>query len=186
MLEYLYRHHRHLVLRSTSAGMLLRRVNTKPTDRHQKRHKEVSQRALPPGSRSPPDPGRRCQASGEATVSTISRSRTTSEPPNLGRVRTFCTVSRRPAGPHAPPTRRVRLRSRWRSRYGDANAGRLARKGEDFRAALTYSSYRGTAEGVMLPLPKLSGAGQNPSRPSVTAGQPHPSIAWCTYTRRPP
>jgi hypothetical protein len=27
----------------------------------------------------------------------------------------------------------------------------------------------------LLPLPILSGAGQNPSRPSVTAGQPHPS-----------
>jgi hypothetical protein len=25
----------------------------------------------------------------------------------------------------------------------------------------------------MLPLSRLSGAGQNPSRPSVTAGQPH-------------
>ena len=28
------------------------------------------------------------------------------------RVRTFCTVSRRPAGPLAPPTRRPGLRSR--------------------------------------------------------------------------
>ena len=27
----------------------------------------------------------------------------------------------------------------------------------------------------LLPLPQLSGAGQNPSRPSVTAGQPRPS-----------
>jgi hypothetical protein len=26
----------------------------------------------------------------------------------------------------------------------------------------------------MLPLPRLSGAGQNPSRPSVAVGQPHP------------
>jgi len=32
----------------------------------------------------------------------------------------------------APP-RRARLRSRWRSRYGGANAGRLARKAEDPR-----------------------------------------------------
>ena len=46
------------------------------------------------------------------------------------RVRTFCTVSRRPAGPLAPPPRRARLRSRCRSRYGGANAGRLARKHE--------------------------------------------------------
>ena len=36
--------------------------------------------------------------------------------------------SRRPAGPLAPPPRRARLRSRWRSRYGGTNAGRLARK----------------------------------------------------------
>ena len=43
-------------------------------------------------------------------------------------VRTFCTVSRRPAGPLAPPTRRARRCSRWRSRSGGANAGRLARK----------------------------------------------------------
>jgi hypothetical protein len=38
----------------------------------------------------------------------------------VGRVRTFCTVSRRPAGPLAPPPRHARLRSRWRSRYGGA------------------------------------------------------------------
>ena len=31
------------------------------------------------------------------------------------------------SGPLAPPTRRARLRSRWRSRYGGASAGRLAR-----------------------------------------------------------
>jgi hypothetical protein len=30
-------------------------------------------------------------------------------------------------------------------------------------------------EPSLLPLPGLSGAGQNLSRPSVTAGQPHPS-----------
>jgi len=29
--------------------------------------------------------------------------------------------------------------------------------------------------GVPAPAAGLSGAGQNPSRPSVTAGQPHPS-----------
>ncbi len=45
-------------------------------------------------------------------------------------VRTFCTSSRRPAGPLAPPTRRARLRSRWRSRYGGASAGWLAQKAE--------------------------------------------------------
>ena len=30
------------------------------------------------------------------------------------------------------------------------------------------------AEASLLPPAELSGAGQNPSRPSVTAGQPHP------------
>ena len=44
-----------------------------------------------------------------------------------------------------------------------------------YAGRLTYSKshrYSGTS---LLPLPGLSGAGQNPSRPSVTAGQPHPS-----------
>jgi hypothetical protein len=36
----------------------------------------------------------------------------------------------RSAGPLAPPPRCAHLRSRWRSRYGGANAGRLARKTE--------------------------------------------------------
>jgi len=52
------------------------------------------------------------------------------------RVRSFCTSSRRPAGPLAPPPRRARLRSRWRSRYVGANAGRLARKRQDARTAI--------------------------------------------------
>ena len=39
-------------------------------------------------------------------------------------------ASRRPAGPLAPPTRRARRCSRWRSRSGGADAGRLARKSE--------------------------------------------------------
>jgi len=38
----------------------------------------------------------------------------------------------------------------------------------------TYSEFT-CAGSSLLPLPGLSGAGQNPSRPSVTAGQPHPS-----------
>jgi hypothetical protein len=37
-------------------------------------------------------------------------------------------------GPLAPPTRRTRLRSRWRSRLGGADAGRLAREPEDWAA----------------------------------------------------
>ena len=55
-------------------------------------------------------------------------------------MRTFCTFSRRPAGPLAPPPRRARLRSRWRSRYGGASAGRLARKPKIPGAAVTGSS----------------------------------------------
>jgi hypothetical protein len=92
------------------------------------------------------------------------------------RVRTFCTVSRRPAGPHAPPTQRARLRSRWRSRYGGANAGRLARKAHN-AGPLDTASLTCAGGASLLPLPGLSVAGQNLSRPSVTAGQPHPS-SW--------
>jgi hypothetical protein len=58
------------------------------------------------------------------------------------RVRTFCTVSRRPSGPLAPPPRHARLRSRWRSRYGGANAGRLARRAGDFRAAVDRREFQ--------------------------------------------
>ncbi len=90
-------------------------------------------------------------------------------------VRTSCTISRRPPGPLAPPPRRARLRSRCRSRYGGANAGRLARKTQNAGPLLTYSSCRAfNRRGVHSPAAELSKAGQNPSRPSVTAGQPHP------------
>ena len=90
-------------------------------------------------------------------------------------VRTSCTISRRPAGPLAPPPRRARLRSRWRCRYGGANAGRLARRAGDFRAALDRQQLPGAQpRGVHAPAAELSKAGQNPSRPSVTAGQPQP------------
>jgi hypothetical protein len=70
----------------------------------------------------------------------------TAHGPDLGRVQTFCTVSRRPAGPLAPPPRRTRLRSRWRSRYGGANAGRLARK-HGTRAAIDLQKSLGSAVG---------------------------------------
>ena len=40
---------------------------------------------------------------------------------------------------------------------------------------LTYSEFHLCRWASLLPLPRLSGAGQNPSRPSVTAGQSHPS-----------
>ena len=90
-------------------------------------------------------------------------------------VRTFCTVSRRPAGPHAPPTRRARLRSRWRSRYGGANPGRLARKSVeagplDIREVSSVRVGRPCSRCRDCP-----GPDRTPSRPSVTAGQPHPS-----------
>ena len=65
-------------------------------------------------------------------------------------MRTFCTVSRRPAGPLAPPTRRARLRSRWRSRSGGANAGRLARKDETSGRS-TYSKFHLCRRGVPAP-----------------------------------
>ena len=80
-----------------------------------------------------------------------------------------------PTGPLAPPTRRARLRSRWRSRYGGASAGRLARRTGDFRAAVDRQQLPGAQpQGVHAPAAELSKAGQNPSRPSVTAGQPQP------------
>ena len=47
---------------------------------------------------------------------------------------------------------------------------------ETFGPPLTGSSYRELSRGgVHAPAAELSKAGQNPSRPSVTAGQPHPS-----------
>jgi len=88
-------------------------------------------------------------------------------------VRTFCTVSRRPrraarAAATAPrPSLTLTLRS------GRANAGRLARKTNTGRS--TRSKFTCARGGVPAPAAGLSGAGQNPSRPSVTAGQPHPS-----------
>ena len=70
-------------------------------------------------------------------------------------VRTFCTVSRRPAGPHAPPPRRARLRSRCRSRYGGANAGRLARKRESHGPPSTTNVQQspGSTAGSGVPAP---------------------------------
>ena len=51
--------------------------------------------------------------------------------------------------------------------------GRLARKSRK-PGRLTYSKLHRRRQGTsLLPLPELSGASQNPSRPSVTAGQPH-------------
>jgi hypothetical protein len=116
-----------------------------------------------------------CNASSEVTAAHIKRSRAERAERLASPVRTFCTVSRRPTGPLAPPTRRARLRSHWRSRYGGANAGWLARKAETFGPPMTYSSYPGVRpRGVHAPAAELSKTGQNPSRPSVTAGQPHP------------
>jgi hypothetical protein len=69
-------------------------------------------------------------ASVEATVSAISRSRTLLSSALLSsasREDYLYGFQGGPAGPLVPPTRRARLRSR----YGGANAGRLARKAED-------------------------------------------------------
>ena len=91
-------------------------------------------------------------------------------------VRTFCTYSRRPAGPLAPPASArspslplaLPLRRRQRRSAG-ATSG-------DFRAAMGVRQLLGrSAAGVHASAAELSKAGQNPSRPSVTAGQPHPS-----------
>jgi hypothetical protein len=60
-------------------------------------------------------------------------------------VRTFCTVQGGPAGPRAPPTRRARRRSR----YGGANAGRLARKHKPGR--LRYSKFHLCRQAVPAP-----------------------------------
>ena len=51
-----------------------------------------------------------------------------------------------PTGPLAPPPRRPGLRSRCRSRYGRANAGRLARRAEDFGTAINRESPRAAAD----------------------------------------
>ena len=58
---------------------------------------------------------RECQASNGADVESIKRDSAPADLADLADpcLRTpFCTVSRRPAGPLAPPTRRARLRSR--------------------------------------------------------------------------
>jgi hypothetical protein len=84
------------------------------------------------------------------------------------RVRTLCTVSRRPAGPLAPPPQRARLRSRWRSRYGGANAGRRTRKARGFRAAVDLRL-----------LSKPSRGGCPCSRCGIVQGRAEPVKAVC-------
>jgi hypothetical protein len=73
-------------------------------------------------------------------------------------VRTFCTVQGGPAGPLAPPTRRARLRSRWRSRTAAPTpvGWRESRKPGP---PLTYSNHQAISpRGVsMLPLPDCPG-----------------------------
>jgi hypothetical protein len=80
-------------------------------------------------------------------------------------VRTFFTAfkaahraARTANSAHSPS---LCLRSRWRSRYGGANAGRLAREQKPW-AAMTYSNHRvsrGETD-VILPLSLLSGSGR--------------------------
>jgi len=69
-------------------------------------------------------------------------------------VRTFCTVSRRPAGPLAPPTRRARLRSRLRSRCGGARRRSAGAKGWT-RAALQTASLIGAGGCVPAPAAEI-------------------------------
>jgi hypothetical protein len=69
--------------------------------------------------------------------------------------------ARSPSLPLALPLRRRQRRS----------AGAKSRRS----GRLAYSKFHPCRQASLLPLPELSGAGQNPSRPSVIAGQPHPS-----------
>jgi hypothetical protein len=114
----------------------------------------------------------KCQAS-SGTAHELQLPRAVPSPASSPRVRTFCTFSRRPAGPLAPPPRRARLRSRWRSRYGDANAGRLARKCRDAGPPLHVQQLPGLQpRGVHAPAAKLSEAAQNPSRAPTASAPP--------------
>ena len=103
----------------------------------------------------------------------VSRVPVVPECPRVG-VRSFCTVfkaarraaraaatARSPSLPLALPLRRRQRRS----------AGAKSIK----PGPLDIQQVSSAGGASLLPLPGLSGAGQNPSRPSVTAGQPHPS-----------
>jgi len=73
------------------------------------------------------------------------------------RVRTFCTVSRRPAGPLAPPPRRPGRRSRWRAAPAGPTPVGWRERRETFGPPLTGSSHRVQPQGSMLPLPDCPG-----------------------------
>jgi len=76
-------------------------------------------------------------------------------------VRTFPSASRRPAGPLAPPTRRARLRSRWRSRYGGDRRRSAGAKAQTSGCHKIYSGRQRSGQAAtMLPLSKLSGSGR--------------------------
>jgi hypothetical protein len=96
------------------------------------------------------------------------------EPGQNLRVRTFCTSSRRPHGAARAAASRPGRRSRWRA----APAGPTPvgwRKARGFWAAVELRKLSGVRAGnAHAPAAELSEAGQNPSRPSVAAGQPHP------------
>jgi hypothetical protein len=69
-------------------------------------------------------------------------------------------------------------------RNGGANAGRLERKAESRAAIDMQQAPEFRPEAVpMLPLSILSGARQNPSRPSVAAGQPLRKTCPETYAK---
>ena len=65
------------------------------------------------------------------------------------RVQTFCTVSRRPAGPLAPPTRRPGRRSRWRAAPAGPTPVGWREKHQPGR--LTYSKFQLRWFGVPAP-----------------------------------
>jgi hypothetical protein len=88
-------------------------------------------------------------------------------------VQTFCTASRRPAGPLAPPTRRTASAPAGAPTAAATNAGRLAQN-QKSQAVMTYSSHGSFDRGTMrlLPLSRLSGSGQNPSRAPAASAAP--------------
>ncbi len=82
-------------------------------------------------------------------------------------MQTICTVFKAARRPLAPPTRRPGLRSRCRSRYGRASAGRLARMLNTLgpRLAKKLQGRGGFDKGTLaMARIGLTRAGQKPAR----------------------
>jgi hypothetical protein len=80
-----------------------------------------------------------------------------------GIVRTFFTSSRRPAGPLAPPTRRPRRSSRWRSHFGGLDSRSAGAKpnilsGPPHRSDVPRADRPSLPGRGWLPAPSLSAA----------------------------